>query len=54
MSIVTESVVELVPSETESWKVTAVFVRPSGAVNVGALACTSLSVTAGPAVCVQV
>ena len=44
----------LVPSETVSWKVTDVFVKPSGAVKVGLDAFASESVTAGPAVCTQV
>ena len=44
----------LVPSETASWNVTLVFVRPSGAVNVGAVEWTSLRETDGPAVCVHV
>ena len=54
MSIVTVSRLVWVPSETASWKVTEVFVRPSGAVNVGAVEWMSLSETDGPAVCVHV
>ncbi len=44
----------VVPSDTETWKVSVEFARPSGAVKVGDDADELLSETAVPPVCVHV
>ena len=51
---VTVSVATFLPSVTETSKVTVELTRPSGAANDGCADLASLSVTAGPEVCVQV